>query len=328
MERKLASIQRISDFTPIAGKNNLIFGRVLGWTVIVRKDVFKTNELGVFMEVDSIVPKAEWSAFLAKNNYRVKPLRMTRTGTVAQGAFFPLSILPAGGEWKEGDDVTAVLGVTKWESPVFRNEPVVATLPFPADVPKTDEIRIQSMPELLNELKGKPYQITRKIDGASMTVWYDKTIHVASRNLELDEAGSHPMWLYVRNASLEEIIKNFPRVAFQGEFVGPDIQQNRMGLTSQSWVIFNLYEMDEKTYLPQNAIEQTCAEAGLPFVSVIETGQSFDYTLEEIIARAEGTDPEGHIQEGIVVRSTDLIWSDALGKPISFKVKNRSYQEG
>ena len=44
---------------------------------------------------------------------------------------------------------------------------------FPSFIPKTDEMRVQSVPEVLDEIHGLPYVITLKYDGTSSTFCID-----------------------------------------------------------------------------------------------------------------------------------------------------------
>jgi hypothetical protein len=55
----------------------------------------------------------------------------------------------------------------------------------------------------------------------------------------------------------------------------------------------------------------------IKLVPVLEMGENFKYTMEEIIRKAEGNYPSGNLQEGIVVRSLD--------QKISFKVLNNNF---
>jgi len=57
MERKLASIQKVTEIFPITGADFIEGARVLGWEFVVKKGEFKAGDLGVFFEIDSILPK-------------------------------------------------------------------------------------------------------------------------------------------------------------------------------------------------------------------------------------------------------------------------------
>ena len=98
----------------------------------------------------------------------------------------------------EGQDVTELLGVTKYEVPVKATRlgrSVRPYGPFAADVPKTDEERLQSSPEVMAEMLGLPYVITEKCDGTSSTFAIDRdgVFRVYSRNWEIMPA-KDPSW--------------------------------------------------------------------------------------------------------------------------------------
>lgn len=71
-------------------------------------------------------------------------------GQISQGLVQPLSILPEG-NYESGDDVTGLLGIRKWEieEKVTNSGTVIGD--FPDGISKTDELRVQSFPELINE---------------------------------------------------------------------------------------------------------------------------------------------------------------------------------
>ena len=61
MDRKLASIKKISEIRDIPGKDRIALAIIDGWSVIIQKAEFKPGDLCVFFEIDSILPDAELS---------------------------------------------------------------------------------------------------------------------------------------------------------------------------------------------------------------------------------------------------------------------------
>lgn len=112
--RQLATIQEISAVHPITDKDRIALAEVLGWQVIVQKSEFEVGTNCVFCEIESVLPPKPEFAFLARNNYRIKTMKMA--GVVSQGICFPLSILPQDREYNVGDDVTDVIGVKQYEA--------------------------------------------------------------------------------------------------------------------------------------------------------------------------------------------------------------------
>ena len=171
MERKLVSIQAIDAIAPIAGADNIMQARVMGWTVVVKKGEFAPGDRCVFFEIDSVLPDGPaWSEFMRPRGFRVRTLKLR--GVLSQGLALPVSIL--GGEAADpgagpGDlgDLRDRLGVVKYE-PALPDAREVAG-PFPSRVPKTDEIRLQSALGVLDELAGRELYVTTKLDGTSAT---------------------------------------------------------------------------------------------------------------------------------------------------------------
>lgn len=219
MERKLASIRKISDIQPIEGADLIELAIVDGWKVVVGKEVgHKVGDFVIYCEVDSFLPIREEFEFLRKSSYRkmidqegfrLKTIKLR--GQVSQGLIIPLSIL--GGEEEdeklgylqtpegpiyqlgpydgalvieEGADVTAMLNIVKWDPPMPAELAGVAKGNFPSFIPKTDEERVQNLAKNYDKMKEQKYYMTEKLDGSSSTFYVrDGEFGVCSRNLDL-----------------------------------------------------------------------------------------------------------------------------------------------
>jgi RNA ligase (TIGR02306 family) len=246
MERKLASIQRVLKIEPIPNADAIELARVNGWQCVVKKGEFEAGDLGLFLEIDSVPPDNETFNFLwqrkAKEgeplperterpgNFRLRTVKLR--GALSQGLLLPLSIFDFG-EVTEGENVTEALGVIKYEPPVsVQQSSSEFRAPFPAFIPKTDEMRVQSVPEVLDEIRGLPYVATLKYDGSSSTFYidpFDNEFHACSRNQSVLEGNSF-YWRAARKYDLETILRAEPNFAIQGEVCGPGIQKNRLNL--------------------------------------------------------------------------------------------------
>ena len=129
----------------------------------------------MYIQIDTTVPKESWSEFLFKGDEKRARLKSCKLrGKVSQGLCLPLHILPNVDSIDglmgvtEGYDVTEILGIQKYEKPAPKSQDALGN--FPTDlVAKTDEERVQNVPEVIEELRGKPYVITKKMDGTSVT---------------------------------------------------------------------------------------------------------------------------------------------------------------
>ena len=328
MERKLVSIQRVEAIEPIAGADNIVKARVMGWDVVVKKGELAAGDPCVFFEIDSVLPDgAPWAEFMRPRGFRLKTARLR--GVLSQGLALPTSILPAGEVPPIGTDVRDRLGVVKYDPPVPFGGDIAG--PFPPRVPKTDEIRLQSALGLLDEIRGMDLAITTKIDGTSTTFFVDEdgAFTVCSRNWTLGSADSAPWRIAAQYALPGAIPRGF---AVQGELCGPGIQKNRLGLPAVDWLVFDAYDTRGGRHLDHGELVAFCAARGLrtvPVEAVVEgdAARGFESTLPAWLARAAGLYPgTKNRKEGIVVRPLVGKRSDALaGSRLSFKVLNNDF---
>jgi RNA ligase (TIGR02306 family) len=329
MERKLASIQRVESISPIYEADNIVKARILGWDVIVKKNEFKVGDLCVFFEIDSILPIAPWSQFMQSRKYRVKTVRMK--GVLSQGLALPTSIL-IGNVFEVGLDISKSLGVTKYEPaiPSLADNKEIAGA-FPGGVPKTDETRLQSVLGVLDELRGKDFYITTKLDGQSATFYKpspEEPLMACSRNYSIKN-GDNALWRVAEQYSLESKIP--AGYAVQGELCGPGIQQNRLRLKSVDFFVYNIYNVSDYYYLNYEVLISVSKKLGLKTVPVeqVVTGdsaRSFDHSLDNYLKLAKGLYVDTvNRKEGIVVRPLVACRSHALGGRLSFKVINNDF---
>ena len=346
--RKLATIQKVIDLQPIPGADQIEVATVLGWHVVVRKGEFKIGDQCVYLEVDSLLPQTPDFEFLAKagtkksyvdgkefTGYRLKTVRLR--GQISQGLCLPVSVLSGKKyptdtrenpvyENKEGDEVTDLLGVVKYEPMIPASLAGIARGLFPSFIPKTDEMRIQSAPAVLERHKNKEFYITEKLDGSSVTVFKkDGELHVCSRNLDLMESDGNTLWRVVRELKLED--KLLEGMAVQGEIMGHGIQNNSLKIPGHKLFIYSVYSIGESRYFGMREFLDQCFELELETVPVIHGGH-FEppCTVDELVSlatRKSVLNPESWA-EGIVIRSMEEARDEDLGR-LSFKIINPEY---
>lgn len=193
MPRKLVTVRRIATITPIPGADHVAAASVDGWTCVVPKGQFAVGDRAVFFEIDSLLPAAdERFARFGKGDGKDVRVRTVRIrGVTSQGLLVPLEGFPEvccvvdgiAGRGEEVDeklrDVSfeEVLGVKKYEAPEpavvngnGKTPPVLAD--FPSFVPKTDQERIQNLPDVFSTWSDAVFQETTKMDGSSMTIYF------------------------------------------------------------------------------------------------------------------------------------------------------------
>jgi len=372
MERKLASIQIIENIQPIEGADFIEVACVLGWECVIKKGEYRIGDHCIYIEIDSIVPDILYFEFMKERKFRVKTIKLKKQ--ISQGLVVPLSLLKnrSSGMFKKyyvGDDVTKELGVKKYDPEIVDGRTPGTKHhgglnPFPLDVPKTDEIRIQSAPQLLEEMKGKPFYRTQKQDGCSATYMFNNNgkFLVCSRNHSIPEfhkikrswrerlfakpwrpftkynvkTDESLYWRIARKYDIQEKIKSLEyfNFAFQGEICAPGLQKNRLRLTEPDFFVFDVFDRNLQRYLNFDSAFTIVSEMRLRFVPLLETGRCFNYTKEDLLEKAKGFYPgtKNH-KEGDVWRCYYNDHSNVLNedkkfksKPhISFKVLNNDY---
>lgn len=326
MERKLVTIQRVESVEPIEGADQIVKARVMGWDVVVKKGELAAGDPCVYFEIDSVLPDgAAWAEFMRARGFRLRTIRLR--GVLSQGLALPVSIL--GGDVPAlGTDVTERLGVTKFE-PVLPDTREIAGA-FPTRVPKTDELRLQSVVGVLDELRGRAFYVTTKLDGTSATFArdVDGTFVACSRNWALAR-GPNAVWRMAERHDLEARLPS--GFAVQGEVCGPGIQKNRLGLGEVSLFVFSVYDIAAGAYLDYARFLAFCKEHALNTVPIEEVvdgdaASRFEHTLDAWLERARGVYAgTKNRKEGIVVRALEERRSEVLQGRLSFKVLNNDF---
>ncbi len=119
MGRALAHIEKVAWIRPIEGADNIELIGILGWQIISKKSEYHVGDLCCMFEIDSLLPKKDWCAFMETKKYKVKTMKLNKFekekgGVFSQGLAIPIADIPElqGKEWTVGDDVTELLGVT------------------------------------------------------------------------------------------------------------------------------------------------------------------------------------------------------------------------
>lgn len=218
MKAKLASAQIITNIKEIDGADNIVLAYLLGWQVVVKKNEFKIGDLVCYIQIDTVVPELPEYEFLRNRSFRIKTIKLRNQ--LSQGLIVPLPK----GKWIEGDDLTEIMGIKKYEKPntnperyekprmskkwykkwiyilkynfLFKTFPKLQRLsrsPFPSNlVSITDEERIQNIPEVLTQYVGKEFVVSYKLDGSSITIIHSKVFgrskfRICSRRFELHD---------------------------------------------------------------------------------------------------------------------------------------------
>lgn len=347
MERKLASIQKIKDIQPIPGADAIEVATVLGWHCVVKKGEFEPGDLCVYFEVDSLLPVKEQYEFLRKccfnsrlNGFRIRTIKLR--GQVSQGLAVPVENVFGKLEYlslREGLDVTDILGVRKYEAeiPVSLGGKVRGN--FPSFIPKTDEMRIQAIPELLDRYAEVLCVATEKLDGTSSTFYCYGGIHgrfgFCSRNWEFQLDTDNTYAQIAKVYDIERKLRNFvagspiKSIAIQGEIAGPSIQKNRYALSNHKLFVYHVFNIDEQRYFHHAALQAFCKENGFEHVPVVERSFKLKDIMPDVDSAVEYSIDKSIVnsniqREGVVIKPTIEKNDPDIGR-FSFKVINPKY---
>lgn len=325
--RKLASVQRILELRPIEGADRIEMARVLGWALVIKKGEFKVGDLCVYVEIDSKLPEQPEFEFMRDRKFRVKTVKLR--GQVSQGIVFPLSIL-SGYSAIEGEDVTGHLGIVKYEPPKKEHLGGDVKGSFPGFLHKTDEERIQTMPELLSpDYPGRMdlWYVTEKLDGTSATTYLTKEgeFGICSRNLELNtDDDSNAIVRVFKELDIENKLRNLvlsnQGVALQGELIGPGIQKNKYKLAEKEFRLFSVFLIDDFRYALYEEYIRMCNMLNeVKSVPLVDIHYVLPSTIDDLVEFSRGCSLVNHDipREGIVVRNRE--------DGTSFKVVNPDF---
>lgn len=318
--RKLATIQRVQALHEIKGADFIEICQINGWQCITKKGEVKVNDLVIYFEIDSFLPDNDYFSFLskkttfeAKQGYKLKTIKLKKA--ISQGLVLPIShfknhtsVLT---NMKEGDDVTEILEVIKYdpETQVYASKSGMkvgkARGNFPSQIPKTNQERIQNLVTYFSTMTDEEFEETLKLDGSSMTCYKvaynpsrwekfksffgfkhpENHFGVCSRNLELkrtanatqtfDNQGKVSVYDqsdFWSTAIKYDIESKLPAgYAIQGELIGPKIQANHEKVTELQYFVFDVFNIKTGLYLLPTERREFCALHNIPHVPVIST---------------------------------------------------------
>ena len=318
--RKLATIQKVQALHEIKGADFIEICQINGWQCITKKGEVKVNDLVIYFEIDSFLPDNDYFSFLSKKTtyegkqgYRLKTIRLKKA--LSQGLVLPishfknhLSILTS---MKEGDDVTEILDVIKYdnEQPEYTPKPGLKSGKprgsFPSQIPKTDQPRIQNLVTYFSTMADEEFEETLKLDGSSMTCYkiaytptrwekfksffgfkyQDNHFGVCSRNLELKRTANNVLTFdnqgktsvydqsdFWSTAIKYDLESKLPvGYAIQGELIGPKIQANHEKVNELEFYCFDVFNINTGSYLLPQERREFCALHNIPHVPVINT---------------------------------------------------------
>jgi len=319
------NVIKLGPFTRHPNADSLDITKVFDYTVVAKQGNFKEGDLVVYVPIDSVVPDDEEWHWLAPRNqdgserfavgqvpekYRVIEAKKIR-GIFSQGC---LSFLPPG-DWKEGDDVREVMGITKYEPPVPMTtggecEPAPKGWAFPT---YTDIEGLRRYPNVLEP--GEEVVLTEKIHGANARYVHDgERLWVGSHG-QIKRRDPDVLWWQVAIAdNLEEKLVAAPMFVFFGEVFG-QVQDLKYGVKSGArFRAFDVFDVKAMRYFDHDAAVALATRCGLEWVPTLHRGAWDPSKLNEL---CEGKSTlADNVREGFVVKPVVERWHPEVGRVI------------
>jgi len=348
---KLASAEKILNLTPIEGADLIETADILGWKVVVKKGDYKIGDLVSYVQIDTVVPSLREYDFLESRKFRVRTIKLRNQ--ISQGLIVPL---PAG-NYKEGDDLTDILQIKKYEKPdnnprelqekkpnsgykkwmyLFKYNVLYKIFPslkhklrstFPKElVSITDEERIQNIPHVLEKYKYKPFIASYKLDGSSITIIHSRFLfksrfRICSRRFELHD--KHNDWYKAfKSTNFEKEIKKLVKYFKTDDII---IQGELIGKKFNG--NHHNLEQDEirifnifvnKEKIDQLLLIDICTELDIPHCPIYKF-VTLNMSMGEILKFSEIKDILNPN-----VEAEGLVWR-CIDDNLSFKVINNKY---
>jgi RNA ligase (TIGR02306 family) len=335
MERKLASIKKITAIENIKKADFIELAVLKGWKTVVSKDSYKVGDIVIYLEIDSLIPINNLTEHLGdycktvtqdgEKYYRIKTVKLR--GEYSQGIILdPKIFLNDINKYQIGEDLTEILGIKLYD-PFSSNSYNIGNVDskglFPYFIQETDQERIQN----LDEIPNLSFELTEKLDGTSCTLFIkDVEAGICSRNFEkkIDVKNGYTR---IYNKYVDVLTKwhsqTGKNIAIQGELIGVKIAKNHYELDNQQWYVFDVFDIDKQRYYTPKECRDLCKILGLFHVPVINTSYKFQ-GIEREIKLADGKSSMcNRYREGVVFKSNGYI----EGNIFSFKIVSNKYLE-
>lgn len=213
---------------------------------------------------------------------------------------------------------------------------------FPSDVPKTDEVRLESLMEYFTdpEMVDAEWECTEKNDGSSCTLFFRPTIwnretgkptmQISSRRFLLKDDGCSDDWfepfkrmgwetleglmtdMYVNGIGDKEnpgeyLLPPLHEVAIQGEMIGPKFNGNRDRNKEAHFRVFRIFDITDQKFVTPKVRYAICKHLGLEHVKVIDTCKIFHrlHNIDDFEAYVDRKSDNGNQIEGVVFKRVD-----------------------
>ena len=300
---------------PHPNADSLALVKYGGFTLVVKKDEWRDDDLAVHIEEDYVVPKTEVFSFLGDKT-RIKPRKF-------RGIYSDGILIKAPDGSKEGDNLIDFFGIKRYDPAVeisFRGDNESGP---GGNWPKYDVEGFKKYSDWF--VSGEEIIATEKIHGASARyLWQDGRMFVGSRTNWKTESEKDPWWRALKQCPwIEKWCKEHEGYALYGEIYGA-VQKFRYGhLNGEiSLRVFDIRKGRE--WLSHDEARELGKD--LFWVPIIYRGPLSVDQLLELIEKDSIIGGTGHIMEGCVI-SPVMERETPEGDRVKLKLVSKRYME-
>lgn len=353
------TMEIIGEVSPAENSDNLDLVRLESkdYQFITQRGLYEVGDVVVYFPVDSLLPMWIVEALGLEGKLahgavpenegeerlrnRVKTIKLR--GNLSQGVVCTADVLMDANKHLDRkifkqNDVTADLGVVKYEPPVISSH-TGDLIAMPEMVSTYDIEGAQNHPEVVQMLMQVPVYITEKMEGSNWWCSIDQlgNIMVGQRNYAIKpvEAGEHDWWKVFRVGGYEQALRDMAhelsnmtgeptlqRLTLRGEIIGPGVQGNYYKLKDHKVLLFEI-ERNGKPLKASRFVELT-TEHDLEVVPTLAYNVSLQSWLKgrSVVEASNGqSELIQRKREGIVIKPVNERLDANLGRVF---IKQRS----
>lgn len=338
------SLERVEKIDEHPNAERLEIAQIKGWQVIVQKGRYTPGNLVVYIPIDSVLPHNLESLIFGPDSKvklhhsRVKTIKLR--GAVSQGMVIPIDLAlqacPNGTKFNlaEGEDLTDILGVKKYEPPAPGFQSFRAARPKVSNPHFHKYTGIENFKNYNKAFSENEHVVaTEKLHGTNFRcgwvpyvpkTWWEKLkkkvgmvpnyeFVFGSHNVQLDTSllktpedniYAKAVIKYGLFDKLAEFCSSFDSsIVVYGEIVGPKIQKGYdYGVPAGDieLVLFDI-QVNEK-YQTHISLMIACSSFGLKAAPVLYDGPFSGLNIDEIVSGPSVFCPTQKVREGVVIR--------------------------
>ena len=307
--------------------------RVGGYTCVIMKGQFHTDDLAIYIPEQAVIPDdiLEETGLTGKldgpecNRLTAKRLR----GVLSQGLLYPIHgrKIPRDMTLREGQDVTELLGVVKYEYPIPSE--LAGKVMSVDGLVKYDMEDIKKYPGVIKP--GEAVTITEKLHGILCRISrIDGTVYISSKGngnhglaFTPDNSNKYMRTYKKYQKEVEEVMYALGPEDYTifAEIFGNGIQDLKYN-TDPQMRVFDIHVNGK--FLITEDVMTVLEGSKLQYVPVIYSGPFFDGLVERHAAGMSTIPGANNIREGVVIRP-DVERIDMHAGRVIFKAKSSDY---